>query len=153
MVINKRTKQAESIIELVTEVFRLNARILANGDRMVKHLGLTSALWHVLIAVRDAPLHMAQIARNRGQTRQSVRRNAKILEKMGFIEFIDNPDHKRANLASLTPKGREILSKLDEVETVMSNETEKHFKTPELDAAIQVLKRFSEHLESLNPGE
>lgn len=153
MIENKRTQKAETLVELVNEVFRLNTLIQVNGDGMVHPLGLTSALWHVLAAVREAPLHMSQIARNRGLTRQSVRRNAKILEKKGFIEFIDNPDHKRANLASLTPKGREILKKVEEVETLMSNETEKHFKIHELKDAIHVLKRFSEHLETLIQGE
>src|SRR5205814_345438 len=54
------------VTELILEVFRLNGRLLAAGDRLVADLGLTSARWQVLgaIALASSPMPVAWIARN-----------------------------------------------------------------------------------------
>ncbi len=64
---------------MILETFRFNGRLLAAGDRLTKELDLSSALWQVLGAIDEAPLPVAQIARNMGLTRQSVRRMANVL--------------------------------------------------------------------------
>ena len=93
--------------DLVVEVFRLNGRLLTEGDDLTRDLGLSSARWQVLGAIRLAgePLSVAQIARNMGLARQSVQRVADELAAEGFIAFADNPAHRRAKLATLTKKG------------------------------------------------
>ena len=84
---NKKTQSAsaEAFTGLILETFRFNGLLLAAGDKLTRDLNLTSALWQVLGAIDEAPLPMAQIARNMGQTRQSVRRNVNVLIEKGFI--------------------------------------------------------------------
>ena len=48
------TPEAVLLTRLVLELFRLNGRLLAAGDAMTRDLGLTSARWQVLGAVRLA---------------------------------------------------------------------------------------------------
>src|SRR5690606_41049606 len=102
---------ADAISDLSVEVFRLNGELLAAGDALVAELGLTSARWQVLgaIALSPAPLPVAHIARNMGQTRQSVQRIANELEAEGLLRFAPNPHHQRAKLVLLTERGRKTF--------------------------------------------
>jgi DNA-binding MarR family transcriptional regulator len=65
-----------ALTELILETFRLNGRLIAAGDSLVRDLGLTRALWQILgaIALSPVPLPVALIASNRGLTRQSVQK-------------------------------------------------------------------------------
>ena len=94
--------------ELVIEIFRLNGVLLAEGDKLTRDVGLTSARWQVLGAIEVAgrPLTVAEIARNMGLTRQSVQRLANELEGERLVAFAENPNHRRAKLVVPTEKGR-----------------------------------------------
>jgi DNA-binding MarR family transcriptional regulator len=98
---------ADTMTELVLEIFRLNGELIAMGDTLVADMGLTSARWQVIgaIALANTPLPIAQIARNMGLTRQAVQRVANELEGEGFVRFAPNPNHQRAKLVLLTRKG------------------------------------------------
>ena len=89
-----------AITELILETFRLNGRLLAAGDALVRDLGLTSARWQVLgaVAMSPVPLPVSHIARNMGLSRQGVQRVADELEARGIVRFAPNPHHRRARL-------------------------------------------------------
>lgn len=89
-------KQLFGVIQMILETFQFNGRLLAAGDKLTKELGLSSALWQVIGAIGADPLPLAQIARNMGLTRQSVRRTTNVLRERGFVEFHENPNHKNA---------------------------------------------------------
>src|SRR5689334_729198 len=95
---------------LILEVFRLNGVLLAEGDRLVADLGLTSARWQVLgaVALAESPMPVAWIARNMGLTRQAVRRIVDELSDEGVLAFADNPHHRRAKLVVLTDRGARL---------------------------------------------
>jgi len=101
------TPEGAALTELVLEVFRLNGALLADGDRLVGDIGLTSARWQVIgaAALSPVPLPVAAIARNMGLTRQAVQRVANDLERAGFVRFAPNPHHQRAKLVVLTASG------------------------------------------------
>jgi DNA-binding MarR family transcriptional regulator len=96
-----------ALTELVLEIFRLNGALLAQGDRLVGDIGLTSARWQVIgaAALSPVPLPVAAIARNMGLTRQAVQPVANDLEQVGFVRFAPNPHHQRAKLVVLTASG------------------------------------------------
>jgi DNA-binding MarR family transcriptional regulator len=106
---SERTHSPEgaAVTALFLEIFRLNGALLAEGDRLVGDLGLTSARWQVLgaVAMSPAPLPVAGVARNMGLTRQAVQRIADDLAQAGFVRFADNPHHRRAKLVVLTAAG------------------------------------------------
>jgi DNA-binding MarR family transcriptional regulator len=101
-----------SITALILETFRLNGRLLAAGDTLVRDLGLTSARWQVLgaAALSPVPLPVAQIARNMGLTRQAVQRLANEMEADGLLRFAPNPHHQRAKLVVLTAAGKNAFA-------------------------------------------
>ncbi|MEG2171817.1 MAG: MarR family transcriptional regulator [Desulfovibrionaceae bacterium] len=82
---------------------------MARGDALIQDIGLTSALWQVLHAIQDAPLPVAQIARNVGITRQSVLRTVNALKKKGLVALRDNPNHQRAKLVEMLEEGKKRL--------------------------------------------
>ncbi len=105
--------------EMILETFRLNGCFLEAGDRITAPFGLTSARWQVLgaAASEGRPLGVAQIARRLGLTRQAVQRVVDDLERLGFVEFADNPDHKRSKLVVLTATCMETLGKVSAAHT------------------------------------
>ena len=108
---NRRSiPQQTSITELILSVFHLNTVLLTVGDSLVEDLGLTSAKWQLLGAIAEAPgpLTLAALARRRGLSRQGVRSIAKSLLASGHLEFINNPDHRIAQLAVLTAEGQRV---------------------------------------------
>lgn len=98
--------------ELALAIFAANGRLVSAGNGLVAHLGLTSAWWQVLAALRYSPmpLSVASIARNMGLTRQAVQRIVDLLAEQGLVAFRPNPHHRRAKLVVLTPAGSEALT-------------------------------------------
>jgi DNA-binding MarR family transcriptional regulator len=107
----KRTLAGDALTDLILDLFRLNSRMLAAGDRLVAALGLTSARWQILgaIVTAERPQPVAWLARDLGANRQNVQRIAKDLHKEGLVAFEANPHHRRAQLIVLTDKGRQTF--------------------------------------------
>ena len=99
--------QVTEVRGLALAVFAASGRLIATGNERVAHLGLTSAWWQVLGALRysPVPLPTASIARNMGLTRQAVQRIVDLLADRGLVVFQDNPHHRRAKLIVLTAAG------------------------------------------------
>src|SRR5437868_741831 len=107
----KRTPAGEALTDVMLDLFRLNSRILASGDRLVAQLGLTSARWQILGAILTAerPQPVAWLARDLGANRQNVQRIVNDLHEEGLVAFETNPHHRRAQLVVLTEKGRQAF--------------------------------------------
>lgn len=103
--------------ELALAVFAANGRLVGAGNELVAHLGLTSAWWQVLAALRYSPMPLptASIARNMGLTRQAVQRIVDVLAERGLVEFQSNPHHQRAKLVVLTPAGLRAIADAENV--------------------------------------
>jgi DNA-binding MarR family transcriptional regulator len=100
------------VSELVVHVFRLNGLLIASGDAMAEPSGQTSARWRVLAAIDKQPLSVAQIARAWWLTRQSVQRVADVLVQDGLVTYENNPNHRRAKLVRITPRGLTVLREI-----------------------------------------
>lgn len=143
-----RTPAAEAFTALILETFRLNGRLLAAGDGLTKSLDLTSALWQVLGAIDATPLSMAQIAREMGLARQSVRRSVTVLIERGFVAFRSNPDHQRAKLVALTAEGRTVLRRTTNRQVVWANALTADIDPRELDVGARLLRRLAERIDA-----
>lgn len=146
-----RPSVVEAATALILETFRLNGRLLAAGDRLVGDLGLTSARWQVLGAIEDAPLPVAQIARDMGLTRQSVQRLADVLEASGLVEFAVNPNHRRAKLVALSNRGRTVMAEVDRRQQAWAARIAGGLGTDELTQATQVAETLRRTLEAEEP--
>lgn len=104
----KRTPAGTALTDLILDLFNLNNRVVAAGDRLVAGLGLTSARWQILgtVVAADRPQPVAWLARDLGAHRQNIQRIVNDLAKEGLIAFEPNPHHRRAPLVVLTEKGK-----------------------------------------------
>ena len=107
----KRTPAGDALSDLILDLFRLNSRMLASGDRLVAELGLTSARWQILgaIVTAERPQPVAWLARDLGANRQNVQRIVNDLHEEGLVAFETNPHHRRAQLVVLTGNGRQAF--------------------------------------------
>ena len=140
---------ADAVSDLSVEVFRLNGALLAAGDALVAELGLTSARCQVLgaIALSPAPLPVAHIARNMGQTRQSVQRIANELEAEGLLRFAPNPHHQRAKLVLLTERGRKAFDAAMSRWQPLAAALGKSHKPAGIDATTELLRSIRRRLD------
>jgi len=109
--------QTTDVRALAFAIFAANGRLVSAGNDLVAHLGLTSAWWQVLAALRYAatPLPTASIARNMGLARQGVQRIVDVLAVRGLVEFRANPHHRRAKLVVLTEAGLRAVTAAEQV--------------------------------------
>ncbi len=149
MPIKKHTRAGAAMTDLVLETFRLNGRLLAAGDRLVKPLGLSSARWQVLGAIHlsETPQTVAWLARSMGLTRQGVQRIANELEKEGLVAFIPNPNHRRAKLVIFTEKGRCVYQAADNNQVEWVNTLSRSFDIEDIKFAFSVMEAMRLKLE------
>ena len=142
------TKSGTAFTELVLETFRLNARLLAAGDRLTQKIGITSARWQVLAALRraPAPATVAAIARNMGLQRQSVQRTVDLLVEEGLAAFADNPRHARAKLATLTSKGRATLKRSHPLQVEWANKTAQGLSADDIALCSELMRELRRRL-------
>jgi DNA-binding MarR family transcriptional regulator len=136
--------------ELILDVFKLNGRLVAAGDRLTKDIGLTSARWQVIgaVALAGAPQPVANLARNMGLTRQAVQRTVNELHGEGVVTFAANPHHQRAKLVSLTDKGRAASAEAMRRQVPWARRLARRLAASDVAAASRVLKALTTALEA-----
>ncbi|ATB31782.1 MarR family winged helix-turn-helix transcriptional regulator [Melittangium boletus] len=144
---SKLTPSALSFSELILEVFHLNGLALAAGEVLSNPSGLTSARWQVLGVVDHGPVPVASVARTMGLARQSVQLTADSLERDGFIEYVDNPHHRRARLIAITDAGRKALRGVEARQATWANRLGERLEPATLRATLEGLRRVRELLE------
>lgn len=147
---NTYTPSGSVLTDLVLELFRLNNRLLAAGDRLVADLGLTSARWKVLgtITAADRPQPVAWLARDMGGNRQNVQRIVNDLAKDGLVEFQPNPHHRRAQLVVLTGAGKRAFDDAMRLQTPWINELSEGLQAADIEITRRVVTALSGKLES-----
>jgi DNA-binding MarR family transcriptional regulator len=148
MIRRRRSGAGRALTALVLEVFRLNGRLLATGDRLTRPVRQSSARWQVLGAIHHAPLTVSQIARAMGLTRQSVQRTADRLHAERLVSYADNPAHRRAKLVRLTAEGKSALNWITERQVAWVNRLAAGVSETELTKGLELLRVVRERLES-----
>ncbi len=130
---------------LALAVFAANGRLISAGNVLVAHLGLTSAWWQVLAAVRYStePLSTASLARNMALTRQAVQRIVDLLAKRGLVVFKPNPHHRRAKLVVLTQAGIEALAGAEHAVAAIDQVIADRLGADRIKSAIATLEEMS----------
>jgi DNA-binding MarR family transcriptional regulator len=106
----RRTPAGDAFTEIVTRGLLLGALLEEAGDALTAADGQSAARWKVLGVIAKQERTVAKIALSLKLSRQAVQRVADILATDGLVEYLDNPDDRRANLLALTSRGRHILS-------------------------------------------
>ncbi|QWC57215.1 MarR family transcriptional regulator [Erythrobacter sp. 3-20A1M] len=138
---NKKT----DVREFALTVFATNVRLIATGNELVAPLGLTSAWWQILAALRysPVPLPIASIARNMGLTRQAVQRIVDLLAYRELVEFRDNPHHRRARLVVLTDAGIAAVTSADQAAAALDAEIANRVGTARIGEMVRTLEAIN----------
>jgi DNA-binding MarR family transcriptional regulator len=138
-----RTPAGDAFSYVAFQILRLGAVLSEIGDGLARPAGQTSARWQVLAAVEETPRPVAQIARALALARQSVQRVADVLTEEGLTTFADNPEHARAKLVRLTPRGAAALRAIQREQRRWADAVSSDFDEAELRRASALLTRLS----------
>jgi DNA-binding MarR family transcriptional regulator len=140
---------------LILDLFGLNSRLLASGDRLVTGLGLTSARWQILgtIVAADRPQPVAWLARDLGGNRQNVQRIVNDLAQEGLVAFEANPHHRRAQLVTLTDKGRSTYEAAMRLQVPWVNRLADGLSVKDMQTAHRVIAALRRKLEGTDESE
>jgi DNA-binding MarR family transcriptional regulator len=93
--------------DLFREVFELQASLSAIMDKVHERAGLSTSQHKIIRALSNlGPATVPDLAAALGVTRQFVQTVCNNLKASGFLEFKENPRHKRSRLLALTDAGR-----------------------------------------------
>ncbi len=150
----ERSAASEAITPVILDLFRLNGLLLNAGDRLVAHLGLTSARWQVLgaIAASERPQPVAWLARDLAAHRQNVQRIVNDLQRHGLVAFEANPHHRRAQLVALTKKGREAFDEAMKLQAPWMNRLTEGLTVEDVATLRRVTATLRERLEAGSPS-
>lgn len=145
------TGSAELLTDITLTIFRLGGILVAEGDRLTRDLGLTSARWKILGAINmeAAPMTVPQIARRMGLTRQAVQRVVDELRVMKLVEIVCNPDHQRSPIVACTPKGSAAYGRVMRRYTKWANRLAEPMEVRELTKALKVLRALELRLKEI----
>lgn len=149
MVDRKHTPEGAALSDTILDLFRLTSLLQTAGDRLVAHLGLTSARWQVLgaIVAAERPEPVAWLARDMGANRQNVQRIVNDMHGEGLVAFEENPHHRRAQLIVLTPKGQQAYDAAMRLEAPWMNGLAEAQSPRYLQTLHQVIVALREKLE------
>ncbi len=123
-------------------MIRLGELFTQTGESLAKAEGQTLARWLVLGTLAEGPEPVAEVARRLRLTRQSVQRVADVLADDGLVAYEDNPRHRRAKLARLTPEGSRLLARIDAGQRAWANLHGAEVGLPEAERAAALLERI-----------
>lgn len=146
---SKRTPAGTALSDLILDLFSLNNRMVAAGDRLVAGLGLTSARWQILgtVVAADRPQPVAWLARDLGAHRQNVQRIVNDLAKEGLVAFEPNPHHRRAPLVVLTQKGQRTFEAAMRLQAPWVNDLSDGLRVEDIETTHRVMTALRRKLE------
>jgi DNA-binding MarR family transcriptional regulator len=134
---------------LIDEIYRLNGRLVAANKMTTRVAGLRPTHWIVFTAIARAvePPTVPRIGRALGQSRQGIQRVADDLVSNALVEWIDNPDHKRAKRLILTGEGRKVFEMADEEGAIWMRRVSAGLDAGAVREARQLLQALRRNLE------
>lgn len=133
----------DAITRVTLLVFRLNGLLLAEGDRLCRPVGQTSARWQVLGVVDHGPMTVAAVARTMGLARQSVQRTADLLAGEGLVAYEEDPADRRAQRLVLTVRGRKILRTIEAAQDKWARDLGRRVGVARVEQAIAPLEALA----------
>jgi DNA-binding MarR family transcriptional regulator len=148
----ERTPAGSALTNVLVEAVRLGELFRHTGETLARSEGQTLARWLVLETLEDEPEPVAEIARRLRLARQSVQRVADLLEHDGLVAYEENPRHRRAKLARLTPAGRRVLGRIQQAQREWADEHGAEAELGDLEQAERLLQGIRETLTRAGSG-
>src|SRR5262252_8657586 len=139
--------KAEAIAEVMLEVAQCFFKIRALGQKtgLITSWG-GGAFGFMRSLALLGPLTVPQIAQMRPTSRQRMQRLADELAAEGFVEFIDNPKHRRSKLVQLTRKGDTRYRQLNERFLAIASTLGADLTETDVRRTGEIMRRLSEEV-------
>jgi DNA-binding MarR family transcriptional regulator len=103
--------------------------------------------WGVMkTLIREGPHTVPEIARSRPVSRQHCQTIVNHLYEKGFVEFIENPKHKRSVLVQVSKKGRKHFDDMTKLFLRASADYAHHFDAADIETTTATLRHAREVL-------
>lgn len=137
---------AQSALDFSLAVIDLYFRIQAATDAIAGFAQAGGDYGVLRSLALDGPKTVPEMARQRPVSRQYCQTIANNLEAQGYVEFVENPKHKRSQLVRLTRKGRAHFDDLTKRFLAAAAVVAAHFEERDVTTAIGVLRKAHEVL-------
>jgi len=133
--------------ELIDETVLLSRQVRSLAEALHGVGALSGGRRNVLRELkRSGQQTVPQLARSRAVTRQHVQALVNALEEQGYVEFVDNPAHRRSRLVRLTSSGEGLLDVMQRREAGLLSALNIEASTERVDRAVQVMRLVREAL-------
>jgi DNA-binding MarR family transcriptional regulator len=151
MAANHKDEAAGKVLhDLFLEIFQLQATLSKIMDKVHEKAGLSTSQLKIIGALDQiGPATVPDLAALLGVSRQFVQTVCNDLQAKGFLEFSDNPRHKRSKLAALTEPGHIAFRNARRKENRIIEQALPEIEPSKATEAREFLKRIKKALESL----
>ncbi|QDT96475.1 MarR family winged helix-turn-helix transcriptional regulator [Gimesia aquarii] len=142
---NQKKPSIENLIDETVLLFH-RLRVVADelhggGELAAGKRGVLKGLYEI------GPQTVPQMARARPVSRQHIQSLVNPLVEEGYVEFIDNPHHRRSKLVQLTGTGRVFVEKMQLREAEVFQTLSAKFSESRLTQATRTLRSVRECFE------
>jgi DNA-binding MarR family transcriptional regulator len=142
----KKTEAFHPLSLSVRSLFhKLGSAVTALHEGSGVSVGMRAVLESV---IAGGPQTVPQMARARPVSRQHIQTLVNELLAAGYVEYLDNPAHRRSKLVRITKKGRKLFSSLRERENEALSRLSVDVTIQELEDAGHVLSVLIERFQS-----
>ena len=142
-------KQLKSFYPLALVVRRLFHKLGHGVAALHQNSDVSVGMRAVLESVIDGgPQTVPHMAKIRPVTRQHIQALVNELLEGGYVEYVDNPAHKRSKLVAPTKRGLRVFEEMRAIETEAFKRAKIEVSAEELEAARKVLSALVTTFES-----
>jgi DNA-binding MarR family transcriptional regulator len=135
-----------SVIDSTVALFH-GLKVVA--ETLYRDLGLSAGMRGVLRNLDLlGPCTVPQLARMRPVSRQHIQGLVNPMIDWGYIELLDNPDHKRSPLLSLTESGKKLVNRINRREAELCKRLRLGAPTSHIAITAEVLECLRECIET-----
>ena len=145
---NELSEKTKAIAALIEEADIFMHRLQSVATQIHREVDMSPGLRCISLELdRHGSQTVPQIARSRAVTRQHIQPLVNHLAKDGYVEFVENPAHKRSALVQLTTRGKELVDEINRREEVVFSNIGNCVEIDEIIAASKVIRALSESFE------
>jgi DNA-binding MarR family transcriptional regulator len=149
----RRVKLAESeetaFNQLINETVQLFHRLKIVADEVHQQGVMSGGLRGVLRQLnKHGEQTVPQMARDRSVSRQNVQMVVNQLAESGFVEFVENPAHKRSPFVRLTATGKKTVEAMSRREEKLFSKTGVGVSDAQMREAAETLSQVRSFFES-----
>lgn len=143
----KPSPEARALVELMVEVAAVFFRMRETGKKSGAVTRWGGGMWGLLRTLAlEGPKTVPAIARSRPVARQRIQTLADAAAAAGFVEFVDNPAHKRSKRVRLTATGEAHFRALTQRLESQAETVGRDLKAGDIRTATALLRTLRDRL-------